>query len=547
MRFAAILPGLALVTLALRAQTPAPKPGSVEGVVVNFITGEPIGKASVTLEVPPGTDVNAHAPLATMSDASGRFHFDSVEPGNYAVGAAHNAYMERQGRWSIPSLFRIAEGEHVADVVVKLVPLGVLSGHVLDEDGDPIPRAQVALLSYFYESGRKACRIAGQTQTNDLGEFEIIDLRPGRYYLQASRPNIRNLPVNTHWARREQAYPITFYPDAREFSEAASTDVAPGARVTGLDFHLRKVPAYHIRGKVAGQTASQQNNFDQLTVTTPGAHAGGIFQTGLQADGSFDIPGVASGDYEVSYTRFVIGKSDINYPAQSVHVNDADVNGLVFGGERPEAQLSGAITVEGAQPGTLNIYVALDPSKSVYAAGDMSASDGSFHIKSAPMELCYLDLRFPPDGYYVKSIRLGDQEIKHGQIDLTNGATAALNILLASDGGSLDGNVQTAEGKPSAGTEVTLAPPDEYDGRSDLFKRATTDTAGNFHIKDLAPGDYRVYAWETDLDQSPRSAEFRKLFEARSAAVSVGPKAKVSVQLTVITGDDISRGRSKLP
>jgi hypothetical protein len=147
----------------------------------------------------------------------------------------------------------------------------------------------------------------------------------------------------------------------------------------------------------------------------------------------------------------------------------------------------------------------------------------------------------------VKSIRLGDREIKDGEIDLTAGASGPLNILLASDGGAIEGNVQTADGKPSEGTEITVAPSDEYSGRSDLLKRVTTDAAGNFQIKDVAPGDYRVYAWEIDLDQSPRSAEFRKLFEGRRAVVSVGPNAKASVQLNVITTDDISRERSTLP
>jgi hypothetical protein len=107
------------------------------------------------------------------------------------------------------------------------------------------------------------------------------------------------------------------------------------------------------------------------------------------------------------------------------------------------------------------------------------------------------------------------------------GAGAPLNILLASDGGAIEGNVQTADGKPSAGTEITVAPSDEYSGRSDLLESATNDAAGNFQAKDVAPGDYRVYAWEIDLDQSPRSAEFRKLFDPKSAAVRVGPNALI--------------------
>jgi hypothetical protein len=176
------------------------------------------------------------------------------------------------------------------------------------------------------------------------------------------------------------------------------------------------------------------------------------------------------------------------------------------------------------------------------------AADGNFQIRSVPMDVCHLDFRSqPPAGYYVKSIRFGDREIKDDVIDLSNGADAPLNIVLASGGGAIDGKVQTADGQPAAGTEVTVARSDEYAGRSDLLKHATTDAAGNFHIKDLAPGDYRVYAWEIDLDQSPRSAEFRNLFNGKSAAVTVGPNSKNSVQVNVIMADDIARERSKLP
>ena len=544
MRLAAILPPLTLVTLLLRAQPPAPKPGSVEGTVVNSASGAPLRKASVWLESQPGPGGTAHN-LTTQSDASGRFHFDNVEAGLYAVGARRDAYMNTQGRYGIPAPFRVAEEQQVTDVVVKLVPLGVLSGHVFDEDGDPIPQANVTLLRYFYETGRTQLGAAGGTLTNDLGEFEIINLQPGRYYLQAAVPPVHNLPVHTRWTRREEGYPITFYPNVRQISEAAATDVAPGAHVGNLDFHLRKVPTYHVRGHVAGQTGSQQEILDQLRIDTPGTRFGAISQWGLQADGSFDIPGVANGSFDISYTHLVIGTSGISYPTQSIHIADADVNGLVFTG-RAEAEVSGAVSVEGPRPNKLNIYITLNPGNSDSGAGDRSADDGSFQIKSVPMVVCHLDLRFPPEGYYVKSIHLGDHEIKDGNIDLTNGAGAPLNIRLASDGGAIKGHVQTADGQPAAGTEITVAPSDEYGGRLDLLKSATTDAAGNFHVKDVAPGDYRVYGWEIDLDQSPRSADFRKLFDAKSAEVSVGPKAKASVQLQVITADDIARERSTL-
>ena len=126
----------------------------------------------------------------------------------------------------------------------------------------------------------------------------------------------------------------------------------------------------------------------------------------------------------------MIGKSETAYPAQSVHVAAADVNGIVFGERPEEVEVSGTIAVDGVHP----IYVALEPSKSVNGAGGMAGPDGSFLIKSAPMEICHLDIRFPPDGFYVKSIHFGEREVKDGQIDLTNGASGPLKIVLASDG-----------------------------------------------------------------------------------------------------------------
>jgi hypothetical protein len=208
-RLAAILPSLTLVTLLLRAQPPAPKPGSVEGTVVNSASGAPLRKASVWLESQPGPGGTAHN-LTTQSDASGRFHLDSVEPGLYAVGAKRDAFMDPQGRYGIPAPFRVAEEQQVEGVVVKLVPLGVLSGHVFDEDGDPIPRANVTLLRYFYETGRTQLGAASHmTRTNDLGEFEIINVQgavPLAYTISIDRTAgvyLKSVRMVTgHWPNR---------------------------------------------------------------------------------------------------------------------------------------------------------------------------------------------------------------------------------------------------------------------------------------------------------------------------------------------------------
>jgi hypothetical protein len=63
MRLAALLPFLTLVTLLLRAQPPAPKPGSVEGIVVNSASGIPIKQ--LTTSPPRATQAGVFISIAS--------------------------------------------------------------------------------------------------------------------------------------------------------------------------------------------------------------------------------------------------------------------------------------------------------------------------------------------------------------------------------------------------------------------------------------------------------------------------------------------------
>ncbi len=245
--------------------------------------------------------------------------------------------------------------------------------------------------------------------------------------------------------------------------------------------------------------------------------------------------------------RFSQGQPPPSYSSQPVRVSDGDVNAVVLT-RRPELEVSGTVTVEGPQPEKVGLVVALSSTQSMDQGGSSEVgADGRFVMTNVPAEVYELQLYNVPPGKYVKSIRFGDREIKGGEIDLSTGSSASLNILLGDDGGEVDGNVQTASGQPAPLMHVTLAPAEESNSRADLLKSATTDASGNFQIKDVAPGEYKVFAWESDPDGSTQSAEFRKPFESKSASVTVGPKSKASAQLSLIAADDIAKEMSKLP
>ena len=111
----------------------AEKPGSAEGRVVDAGSGEPIRKAMVILRR------NQESGAAAYTDAKGEFHFAELEPGAYAVSALRDGYVA--SRKEPPVVVTILPGKTQSDLTVKLVRTGVVSGRVVDADGDPVAGA----------------------------------------------------------------------------------------------------------------------------------------------------------------------------------------------------------------------------------------------------------------------------------------------------------------------------------------------------------------------------------------------------------------------
>jgi hypothetical protein len=150
-------------------------------------------------------------------------------------------------------------------------------------------------------------------------------------------------------------------------------------------------------------------------------------------------------------------------------------------------------------------------------------------------------------GAYLKSMHFGDQDVTNGKIDLTQQTSGALNIVCGTDVGQIQGSVQNENGEPAAQVMITVAPDDEHQSRQDLFYQLVSDTNGKFDYRDIAPGEYKVFAWESVDQEMLQSAEFRKAFESRAGSVSISPGGNASVQLRLISTADVEAEKNKLP
>jgi hypothetical protein len=526
------------------APAPSAKPGTVDGVVTNSVSSEPVRKAVVTLQ----SQVHGFAYQA-VTDAAGHFHFDNVDPGSYSVGAVREGYAgQTPGRRRNEKRVTVAEEQNVADVAVALAPLAQVGGRVLDEGGDPIALANVMALRASYHDGNKRLMQASIVRSNDLGEFQFVNLEAGRYYFRVSAPQRpANLPPRTRMTHPEEAYPATYYPNAAAPRQATAVNVAPGADMNGVDFRMHKKPAYHIRGKVNGQTGQPERNvMIQLESPDLDSFSGGGVAAEVQPDGAFDFRAIVSGSYVVVARDFTHNVT--MFARQPIQVADQDVSVVLA--PLPGFEISGRISVEGPAPAQMHARLAMNAER----PGDGSvqaevAGDGTFRFENVMQEIYRISVVPGAPGLYVKSIRLGDQDVSDGLVNLSQGGGGSLNIFCGTDGSQVQGSVESASGEPAPGAWVTLAPTGQNENRTDLIKQANTDQYGHFKLQDLAPGDYQVFAWgDPDVDYGLiHNADFLKSLSSQAASVSLGPNGSESVQLKVISADDMEQAENRLP
>ncbi|MGA2216118.1 MAG: hypothetical protein ABSH31_22790, partial [Bryobacteraceae bacterium] len=77
--------------------------------------------------------------------------------------------------------------------------------------------------------------------------------------------------------------------------------------------------------------------------------------------------------------------------------------------------------------------------------------------------------------------------------------------------------------------------------RMDLTRSGFSNEKGEFKIKDVPPGNYKVFAWEDVPVGAPQDPDFRKPFEKQSAAIRMASNGHEKVQLTAIAKAQVDR------
>ncbi len=207
---------------------------SLRGIVTNAVTGEPLRKAYLRLVPSAGTKQFSNA----VTDQEGKFTFVAIEPGSYQIEAEHQGFLGREfdeKNGSVPE-FRLSSGDKLAEVSVKLTPQSVVSGRVVDEDGDIWTHATVSVAKSVFKQGRRQLQGWESGELDDQGQFRIAGLAPGRYFLFAN-------PDET-WEQNHRSgdsrLQTTWYPSAADVSGSTPLEIAPGQSLSGLEIRLHR-------------------------------------------------------------------------------------------------------------------------------------------------------------------------------------------------------------------------------------------------------------------------------------------------------------------
>ncbi|HWC99733.1 MAG TPA: carboxypeptidase regulatory-like domain-containing protein [Candidatus Sulfopaludibacter sp.] len=496
----------------------APRPASVAGVVTNSATGAPVRKAHLTFQ---STDRTYN----TTTDASGRFSIGEVAPGSY------NARAESEGYQVAGQPLKLAEDQHLDDLAFHLTPSGVITGRVLDENGEPLAQIYVeAQLETWGRDGRQKSN-AGAVTTDDRGEYRFFNLWAGRYYIVASNPQLGSgMNGRVHTDPVEMAYVTTWFPNTTDASQAAPNMLAPGAELSGIDIRMRRERVFHIRGR-ALLPPGQRAPVDVMSCDAAGSRG---VSTPILRDGSFDASGVQPGAWCLLIN--LMPDATHGFTArQAVNVADHDVNNVSLT-VSPTSEIHGQILVDGAPPTKLpRMPIRLDP---VEARGRGAASgaeaDGAFvlqNVAAGAYRLMDLNLF----GMYLKTIRFNDRDVPDGILQVPAGG-GRMTLAFATDPGEISGSAKGAF-YVTASSSVLW---------NDVPATSPVNADGNFLLRGLPPGDYQVTAWETRDFGPLQYGEMRKLFDSRAASVTVHPKGRESVQLNVVPAADIEAALARL-
>lgn len=539
--------------------------GSIAGKVVDGESGAPLTTGWVMASRPSLT----REVFGARIQPDGTYKIHRLEPGSYALRFTSPGYTPAQyqpgsdgsppqslaGTMATP--VTVSAGSATDRIDFRAYRQGVILGRVLDENGQPMPQAQVRASSPMEINGSVQMVPRGHAMTDDRGEYRMGNLAPGDYEIAVEARMVMRMGnmIDRTDPLKDQplpSYESTYYPGVTDRAHATPVRVASGEEKFGIDFLLRPSGGYAVSGTVfltdgrpctqcllAIMKKSDDNvSFLMPTVTSTNPRDGSFVRTGL-SDGIYQITGGSRSPNEGGYL------------AGEIAVAGVDVKELRFT-LRPGVTITGSLRMDGT-PKTApaesprQTYVFLQPKDSQrlmsFGGGRVASSprrdgvvddEGQFRFEETqPMR--YHVRATLQSGYYLSQVIHGAEDVSASGLDLTDASgEVRLRLIAKADGGLVHGKVIGDDGDPKPGAQVRMIPLGAHQEREDYSRSVVSDQSGAFRLDTVVPGDYVLFALASQgTPIVSRSAEMEQL-KQRGQRITVKPDSTQQVEVRVV-------------
>lgn len=521
------------------AQSSAPA-YSIEGVVVDAVTGNPIPHAELSLEI-------QNDEITVAADNSGRFRFDHLEPGKYRLYAGALGYV-RQGLDQHGAFFTgvvVGNGIDSEHVTFRLHPQAVIYGRVSDQNGEAVRNASVQLFSLPKRSTEHPS-VLTQAQTNDLGEYRFAHLLAGKYclvvqtqpwYIQAgityvSEPNENatrpwdsfNTKMRSDPAL-DVVYPVTFYPGVTDERSAGELHLSEG-EVEPANIQLRAVPAVHLRLSNLPSGDKNPPNFGVFQKVFSTLAMGLPVRFAQISPGEFELAGLPPGELTFTVNRNV-------EPGQSPRTIEANVSGgdtLDASKPLPSANVSGRVIVPEGFPEAAEATIML------LRDGDQNASarlnkDGTFSMAAVPVGTYTILVNVPGQPKYIRKVSASGARTSGRGLFIAATNDVHLAIVMGQAVGEIAG-IATHDRHAVDGVMVLLVP-ESGETLDDESRMDQSDSDGSFLLGSIIPGKYRLLAIQDGWGLDWRNPSVLNPYLEKAQPLEIVPNEKRNLTVEV--------------